>query len=523
METRNKWRLLDSGTRSAISNMALDQVLLESKAKDLSPNTFRFMMFSPPAALLGYHQRLNQEIRVDFCQQNGININRRITGGGALLFDETQIGWEIICSKSFFDIDIKNPYFFELLCQPLIKTLQKVNIPAEYRPRNDIEVNGRKISGTGGTDLGDAFLFQGTLLVDFNVDTMFRALRVPIEKLKFKELESAKERVTCIKWETKILPTTDQLKKMIQQSFSETFNIELIPEGLTPYEENLLEKQEIKFAEASWIDKIKVPFYENNTIYSLHKAKGGIIRITLNVDVTRNRIQTALITGDFFSFPNRAIFDLEAELKNKPAVIENISLLIHDFFEKKHPDYHVLNINPIDFVRAFQKVIEKLSLPTYGISLEEANHIFTINGTFEEILKQKPHHLLLPYCAKSTICGYRNKNECTICGECRTSDAYELGYKKDWSVTTIISFENLIETLQQIKEEGATSFVGSCCEAFYAKHMEELSDVGLPGILIDIDSTTCYDLGKATDAYQGSFENQTVLNFDLIKKVLDAL
>ena len=523
MKKKNQWRLLDTGVRTAVSNMALDQVLLTCRSKDFSPNTFRFLMFSPPAALLGYHQRLNQEIRFDFCQKSGIDVNRRITGGGSLYFDVTQIGWEIICSKSFFGMDAGNPKLYKQLCLPMVIALRKLGIPAEYRPRNDIEVNGRKISGTGGTDLGDAFLFQGTLLVDFDVDTMFRALRVPIEKLKFKELESAKERVTCIKWEIDTLPSTDHLKNIIVDSFSDEFDLEFNREGLNPVEEEMLIHQEKIFSSPDWIDKIKIPKYENNILYSLHKTKGGIIRVSLFVDITRKIIKTALITGDFFAFPNRAILDLEAELKNTPATNENLTSIIHSFFESKHPSYRILGIQPKDIADTFHKAIEKLILPDYGINMEEANHIFTLNGSFEEVLRCKPYHLLLPYCAKSTQCGFRYKNDCTSCQKCNTSDAYTYAKNKKWLVTTILSFENLMETLQRIKDEGATAFVGSCCEAFYAKHMEEMEAIGLPGILVDVDSTTCYDLGKASDAYLGSFENETVLNFTLIQKVLDAM
>ena len=214
----NNWRLLDMGRRNASYNMALDEVLLEVRSKNISPNTIRFLQFSPPAALLGYHQSLKQEIRVDFCKESGIDINRRITGGGALFFDETQIGWEIVCDKGFFGSNVANTKLFERLSQPLIIALKKLGINAEFRPRNDIEVRGRKISGTGGASDGNAFLFQGTLLVDFDVETMFRALRVPIEKLKFRELESAKERVTCIRWETNFTPSTDYIKRLLRKA-----------------------------------------------------------------------------------------------------------------------------------------------------------------------------------------------------------------------------------------------------------------------------------------------------------------
>jgi lipoate-protein ligase A len=66
-------------------------------------------------------------------------------------------------------------------------------------------------------------------------------------------------------------------------------------------------------------------------------------------------------------------------------------------------------------------------------------------------------------------------------------------------------------------------FIGSCCEEFYVRHKREMESFGLPGVLIDIDSRTCYELGKALKAYQGEFENQTYLRLTLIEKVIDLI
>ncbi len=517
----DKWRLLDTGKLDAAHNMALDEVLLEAKEKYNTPNTIRFLQFYPPAALLGYHQSLSQEIRVDFCKNNGIEINRRITGGGALFFDETQIGWEVICNKSFFGLDIANPKLFEKLSKPLISALKKIEIDAEFRPRNDIEVRGRKISGTGGADYGNAFLFQGTLLVDFNVDIMFRALRVPVEKLKFKELESAKERVTCIKWESKKLPSTDEIKNLLKESFEKEFDIILESSSLLPVEESLLKKKIEKFYSMSWIDKIKLPFYDKNVIYSLHKTKGGVVRTTMELDSKKKRIQSILFTGDFFTYPQKAVLDLEAHLKNTLINSDKIKEKIEEFFKVKSPC--IIGIDVGDFIKALNKALEKLSISEDNITLDEANHIFTVCRSYAEVKKLHPEHLLLPYCAKSLECGYRYERGCAECGLCSIGDAYRVGREKNMWTTTILSFEDLMETLKDLKSKGVKSFIGSCCEAFYAKHMEDFEEVGLPGILIDIDSTTCYDLGKARDAYRGNFETKTELNFDLLRKVLNAL
>ena len=74
-----EWRLLDTGPCSAAENMALDYVLLEYRARDLIPDTIRFLQFDPPAVLVGYHQVVEHEVRIEFCERYGIDVNRRFT------------------------------------------------------------------------------------------------------------------------------------------------------------------------------------------------------------------------------------------------------------------------------------------------------------------------------------------------------------------------------------------------------------------------------------------------------------
>ena len=82
------WRLLDTPPMSAADNMAMDQTLLELKGSGKSPDTIRFLQFKPRSVLVGYHQAIQEEIRMGYCRENNIDVNRRITGGGAIFFDE---------------------------------------------------------------------------------------------------------------------------------------------------------------------------------------------------------------------------------------------------------------------------------------------------------------------------------------------------------------------------------------------------------------------------------------------------
>jgi len=97
---------------------------------------------------------------------------------------------------------------------------------ASFRPRNDIEVRGRKIAGTGGATEGAAFLFQGTLLVDLDVHTMLRALRVPMEKLDAHEIDSLRERVTTLRAELGYRPQAPAIKEAVARAFAADFGVE---------------------------------------------------------------------------------------------------------------------------------------------------------------------------------------------------------------------------------------------------------------------------------------------------------
>lgn len=512
------WRLLDTGRLSAAENMALDETLLEAKGPGI-PDTIRFLQFSPPAALVGYNQSIAQEVRVDYCRQAGIDINRRITGGGAILFDQSQLGWEIICDKSFFNAGIATESLFSLLCRPVCKTLRRLGLDASFRPRNDIEIEGRKISGTGGTEHNSAFFFQGTLLVDFDIETMLRALRIPIEKLKSREIEHARERVTCLRWELGEAPGIDELKKILLECIGGEFGIAIEEGELLPRERALFREKKKKFSSMGYIDRIRLPKEDQPIVRSLHKSKGGLIRTYVMMNLKSRRIRSIFITGDFFAYPRRTIADLEASLRETRGDRQSIGEKVGRFFETGR--YEIPGVTPEDLADAIMSAIAKTSVTRYGISLQESSHIFPVLGSFEEIISKSPRQLLLPYCAKSLECGYRLTRDCAECGNCTVGEAFRLGRAKGLEITTILSFEDLAATLAGLRSRNVSSYIGCCCEGFIRKHIDDFQSAGVPGILLDIDDTTCYELGKEQDAYKGVFENQTRVNIPLLEKVLN--
>lgn len=510
------WRLLDTGVRSAAENMALDETLLELKAEGKIPPTLRFLQFLKPTVLVGHHQSVEEEVRLPYCQDQGIEINRRLTGGGALYWGKKELGWEIVIDKKNPKIPSTIEGLYRIMGEAVASGLQRLGVRACFRPKNDIEIQGRKISGTGGTEFSGAVLFQGSLLVDFDVDEMLRALRIPTEKLQDKEIESVKERVTCLNWELGRTPSIQTIKASLIKGFEESFSIRFENQSLTWEEENLLKKKLPYFSSHDYIFKIRNALPRRRTLGSLLKTPGGLIRISMVIDHQTQRIAQILITGDFFAYPKRVIFDLESLLKNSKATLPKIEETIRSFFTEKRPQ--ILGIKEDHLIQAIEEALHKISLLPQGFTEEETHHLFPVLKPMREI--RKPEILLLPYCAKELNCLYRNLKGCEECGGCSVGEATQIAKSFGMEPITIQNYEDLESTLYRLKKSGVKGFIGSCCEPFYGKHRPDFERIGLPGILVNVQQSTCYDLGEEKEALNGHFENQTQLNLPLIKKIL---
>ncbi|MGZ8891012.1 MAG: lipoyl protein ligase domain-containing protein [Nitrososphaeraceae archaeon] len=516
MKIKNKIRVIDTGYLSASENMCLDEAMLQAREEESIPNTIRFLSFNPHSALVGYFQVIEKELRVDYCIKNGIDLNRRITGGGALYWDNKDVGWEVFASfKDFQQKVSKLEDFYKLFCTAASSGINNFGINSKFRPRNDIEVNGKKISGSGGTSIKNAFMFQGTLLVNTNIDIMLRALRVPIEKLKYNEINSLKQRITWLSREMGYCPARNEIIKNLLNGFCNFLGMDYYFDELSKKEKEIFNKRIGYFKSKSYIYKIK----DKKSLYffkSINKTKKGIIKCSARLDIKKNILKNIVFTGDFFLYPKRAIFDLESTLKNISIKEDYISKAVQDFF-KNYPQ-KIIGITSKDMIKAINECLVKMELKKYKIPLKYFNDIFIINGKFKA--NNKVEMLLMPYCAKLPSCKFRLKDDCSFCGKCSFAEAIKFSDSLGIENRTIVSYGNLKKTLLELKDKGANFFVGCCCEAFYIKHKQDFEKIGLPGILININNSTCYDLGKEEEAHEGKFEGFTNIKLPLFKKIL---
>ena len=336
MQRVPSFRIIDSGIREGRANIALDQAMIDLHRDGAIADTIRFLRF-PRTALIGRHQALSHELELDYCRRKGIGVARRLTGGGAIYFDEGQLGWALVFHRASLQLDSLNT-LTRRICDAAAKGLSSFGIDARYRPRNDIEVDGRKISGTGGFFDGDTLFFQGTVLVDMDWSEMCAALRVPVAKLAHHGLTSIKSRVVSLR---ELLgaqtPAVPAIQQALVDGFVEHLGIAAVPGELTPLEESAARRI---YAEEVGTDAFVAEIDDPTSadVHSgTHTSKGGSITSYLRLEGPgQSRIREVVLTGDFFVTPPRITFDLEAALRGTERA--RIADTVETFFARTHFD-----------------------------------------------------------------------------------------------------------------------------------------------------------------------------------------
>ncbi len=340
------FRIIDTGVREGRANIAFDAALIEARQNGDVPDTIRFLRF-PPTALIGRHQDLSREIDLDYCRQHGIGTVRRITGGGAIYLDEGQLGWELVFHRSSLGIAAL-PDLAREIWNAAALGLNKLGVDAKFRPRNDIEVDGRKISGTGGFYDGDVLIYQGTVLVDLNPQRMVSALHVPDAKLAKRQLDSAAQRVVTLKELLgPQLPDLEAIQSALIAGFTEGLGIEAAPGEITETEERLAEEAfDEEIGSDEFVAEINDPASEDEVLAGTFTGAGGTIDAFVKLEGQRRDVlQRVLISGDFFVTPPRVVFDLEASLHG--VKVDEIDDAIDEFFART--EVGTLSVSPADF------------------------------------------------------------------------------------------------------------------------------------------------------------------------------
>jgi lipoate-protein ligase A len=251
-----KVRLLKTGHNSAYYNMGLDQALSEGVANGGDP-VLKFYGWDPAAISIGYFQKMQEEVDTSKCKEYGIDIVRRITGGGAVFHDQ-----ELTYS---FMIPIENELVrkpilesYEDICGGIIEGGKDLGIDIQFVPLNDLIVGGKKVSGNAQTRKGGVILQHGTILLSVDVDKMFELLLIPNEKIKDKMIATVKERVTSLSSQLGREFSFDEAVGVFERGFKRFFDkVEFVESEVTDQEDALARKYaEEKYSNEDWLFKM---------------------------------------------------------------------------------------------------------------------------------------------------------------------------------------------------------------------------------------------------------------------------
>ena len=254
------WRLLKPKTADAFTNMAIDEAIMKARIENRVPNTLRFYMWKPSAVSIGRFQKLADEIHVENCRKHGVDIVRRITGGGAVYHDsEGEITYSIITKTKDLgcrDLDMIGAY--QKICSGLNEAVKILGAKADNHPPDpkrcpNLTISGKKISGNAQSSKKGVLLQHGTFLLDINHEKMFTFLKVPWAKTLNDVLKVSKRKLTSARQELESQFTTEEAYRALVKGFEKVLKVQLVEEELTEYEQKLAEKlRKERFVTEDW-------------------------------------------------------------------------------------------------------------------------------------------------------------------------------------------------------------------------------------------------------------------------------
>jgi lipoyltransferase/lipoate-protein ligase len=242
----NAWRLLKLETYDAFMNMAIDEAILRTRMSERVPNTLRFYRWNPSAVSIGKFQNPQNEVYLDNCQRLGVDVVRRISGGGTVYHDaEDEVTYSLIAKTE--DLGVTDVVAVYARIYPgIADALRILGIAADFNEGDakncpNLTVKGRKISGSAQAHKSGIILQHGTLLLNVDLERMFTLLRVPWAKTCMEVVGVAKNKITSVKEELGHAVAAETVSNTLFEGFKNAFGVQLTDGELTAFERELAE------------------------------------------------------------------------------------------------------------------------------------------------------------------------------------------------------------------------------------------------------------------------------------------
>lgn len=322
----------NKGITDPMVNLAIEEYILENFGEK---DTYLLFYINKPSIIIGRNQNTIEEINTDYIDEKGIKVVRRLSGGGAVYHDEQNLNFSFITKD-----DGESFQNFAKFLKPIIKVLNEMGVPAELQGRNDVAVNGRKISGNAMFSTKGRMFSHGTLMLDSEVEELTKALKVKKEKIESKGIKSIRSRVATISEFLDEKISMEVFKETILKNVFEVDDVKDVPQyELTEKDwERIHEISEKRYQKWEW-NYGKSPSYN---VQESHKFPAGLVDVRL--DVQKGIIKNCKIYGDFFG-----IGDIK-ELEEKLVGTRHERQAIEDALEEVEVPHYLGKISKEDFL-----------------------------------------------------------------------------------------------------------------------------------------------------------------------------
>lgn len=266
-------------------NLAAEYYL--AAQKQFPEMVFMLWRTDPPALVCGRYQNVFQEIHMDHVQSKNYRIARRLSGGGTVYQDKNVFQYSFISPGEGAAID------FETYMRPMKEAMEELGVPVEFSSRNDLTLNGVKVSGTAQYHTAGYVVHHGTVLYDADLEELERCLNVDSEKIRSKGVKSVRERVMNIKAYANGAPVED---------FMECLAGKITGAGpaVFIYELSVKDRAAIKALARSKFSAWEWIFGSSPECDMIKSGRVSGGRIEFHLSVSGGRIARCQIGGDFF-------------------------------------------------------------------------------------------------------------------------------------------------------------------------------------------------------------------------------
>jgi lipoate-protein ligase A len=275
-------KIIQLDTLDAYFNLALEEYVFFH----LVPVEDYFLLWqNQNAVVIGKHQNPIEEINLNFVESNQVQVARRISGGGAVYHDLGNLNYSIIVHSDEMRWDIKK------MADPIIKALEALGVNIHLNKRNDLLIDGKKISGSSQYIKGKRLLHHGTLLFNSDLKSLSLSLKPGDDRIESRSIKSVRSPVTNINDhypKITIKEFTSKLREVLAEN-SVIEDYELTDSDL----EAISALREEKYSTWEWI-------YGRSPEYSIRKERGfngNVLEISLMVK--NGAIQSLKLDGDF--------------------------------------------------------------------------------------------------------------------------------------------------------------------------------------------------------------------------------